>query len=81
MAASCHRSVSPIAGVGLHLRYAFCKPSLVDSHGVPFPDIPFEILRHDTSLSEAQELVDPEVEALWTAGQQAFAELAPPVEW
>ena len=46
-----------------------------------WPDIPFEILRHDTSLSEAQELGDPEVEALWTAGQQAFAELAPPVEW
>jgi pimeloyl-ACP methyl ester carboxylesterase len=42
-----------------------------------WPDIPFEILRHDTSVAEAQEMGDAEVEALWSAGQQAFAELAP----
>jgi pimeloyl-ACP methyl ester carboxylesterase len=42
-----------------------------------WPDIPFEILRHDTSVAEAQEMGDAEVEAVWTAGQRAFAELAP----
>jgi len=41
-----------------------------------WPDIPFEILRHDASVNHDRGVVDVEVEAAWTAGQDDFAALA-----
>ena len=42
-----------------------------------WPDIPFEILRHDSSVYFDQEMWDAEVEDAWIAGQDDFAGLAP----
>lgn len=42
-----------------------------------WPDIPFEILRHDSDVYRDQEVWDAEVEDAWIAGQADFARLAP----
>ncbi|MET4637219.1 alpha/beta hydrolase [Mycetocola sp. 2940] len=42
-----------------------------------WPDIPFEILRHDSDVYREQQMWDAEVEAAWIAGQDHFARLAP----
>lgn len=42
-----------------------------------WPDIPFEILRHDPAVYAANGVWDATVEAQWGAGQAAFASLAP----
>jgi pimeloyl-ACP methyl ester carboxylesterase len=42
-----------------------------------WPDIPFEILRHDSSIYRDQEMWDAEVEEAWIVGQDDFAGLAP----
>jgi pimeloyl-ACP methyl ester carboxylesterase len=42
-----------------------------------WPDIPFEILRHDPRVYAEQGMWDAEVEEAWIAGQADFAELAP----
>lgn len=42
-----------------------------------WPDIPFEILRHDPDVYAAAEVWSETVEARWGADQAAFAELAP----
>jgi len=41
-----------------------------------WPDIPFEILRHDSEVYLDQQMWDPEVEAAWIAGQADLARLA-----
>jgi pimeloyl-ACP methyl ester carboxylesterase len=42
-----------------------------------WPDIPFEILRHDSDVYEEQDTWDAEIEDAWIAGQADFARLAP----
>ncbi len=42
-----------------------------------WPDIPFEILRHDPAVYAEQEVWSSTVEARWAAAQAAFAALAP----
>lgn len=42
-----------------------------------WPDIPFEILRHDSDVYAEQKMWDVEVEDAWIAGQADFARLAP----
>ena len=42
-----------------------------------WPDIPFEILRHDPAVYAAERVWSEKVEALWGADQAAFATLAP----
>ena len=42
-----------------------------------WPDIPFEILRHDPAVYAEQEMWSDNVEAQWGADQAAFAALAP----
>ena len=42
-----------------------------------WPDIPFEILRHDSDVYQEQQMWDAEVEDAWIAGQDEFAQLAP----
>ncbi len=42
-----------------------------------WPDIPFEILRHDPAVYAAGRVWSPRVEARWGADQAAFAALAP----
>jgi pimeloyl-ACP methyl ester carboxylesterase len=42
-----------------------------------FPDIPFEILRHDSNVYLDQEMWDAEVQGAWIAAQLDFAGLAP----
>jgi pimeloyl-ACP methyl ester carboxylesterase len=53
----------------------------VSSHEVDritaWPDIPFEILRHDSEVYFEQQVWDAEVEDAWIQGQAEFAQLAP----
>lgn len=42
-----------------------------------WPDIPFEILRHDPAIYATQAIWSPGVEDLWATEQQALAELSP----
>jgi pimeloyl-ACP methyl ester carboxylesterase len=42
-----------------------------------WPDIPFEILRHDSDVYRDQQMWDAEIEDAWIAGQTEFAGLAP----
>jgi pimeloyl-ACP methyl ester carboxylesterase len=42
-----------------------------------WPDIPFEILRHDSDVYREQQMWDAEVEDAWIEGQANFARLAP----
>jgi pimeloyl-ACP methyl ester carboxylesterase len=42
-----------------------------------WPDIPFEILRHDSAVYFEQEMWDAEVEDAWIEAQAEFAALAP----
>ena len=42
-----------------------------------WPDIPFEILRHDSDVYRDQQMWDAEVEDAWIEGQADFARLAP----
>lgn len=42
-----------------------------------WPDIPFEILRHDPAVYEEGEIWSAAVEARWVAAEEAFAALAP----
>jgi pimeloyl-ACP methyl ester carboxylesterase len=42
-----------------------------------WPDIPFEILRHDSDVYHEQQMWDAEVEDAWIAGEADFARLAP----
>ncbi len=44
---------------------------------IAWPDIPFEILRHDSDVYREQQMWDEEVEDAWIAGQADFAQLAP----
>jgi pimeloyl-ACP methyl ester carboxylesterase len=41
-----------------------------------WPDIPFEILRHDSDVYAEQQMWDAQVEETWIAGQDDFARLA-----
>lgn len=41
-----------------------------------WPDIPFEILRHDSDVYREQQMWDDEVEDAWIAAQDDFADLA-----
>lgn len=42
-----------------------------------WPDIPFEILRHDSDVYHDQQMWDAEVDDAWIEGQADFARLAP----
>ncbi|WP_306232792.1 alpha/beta fold hydrolase [Agrococcus beijingensis] len=42
-----------------------------------WPDIPFEILRHDSAVYAEQGMWDAQVEVAWIVGQADFASLAP----
>jgi pimeloyl-ACP methyl ester carboxylesterase len=42
-----------------------------------WPNVPFEILRHDPAVYAASNVWSTEVEAQWASGQAAFARLAP----
>ena len=42
-----------------------------------WPDIPFEILRHDPAVYAARNIWSEDVEVRWGADQAAFAELSP----
>ncbi len=44
---------------------------------IAWPDIPFEILRHDPAVYEEDEIWSAAVEARWGAAEEAFAALAP----
>jgi len=51
--------------------------SVLRSQVTTWPDIPFEILRHDPAVYAAGEVWSDTVEAQWAADQVAFATLAP----
>jgi hypothetical protein len=42
-----------------------------------WPDIPFQILRHDPTVYAEQEIWSADVEAEWVAAEAAYAALAP----
>jgi len=42
-----------------------------------WPDIPFQILRHDPTVYAEQEIWSADVEAQWVAAETAYAALAP----
>jgi Peptidase family M23 len=48
-----------------------------DEQVTTWPDIPFEILRHDPAVYATGKVWSEKVEALWAADQAAFATLAP----